>query len=72
MEPEYHPEGAPVPVNDIKIPLKPTPWHQRWERKNMQGLIDPLSMVNEKRRRKAALKIHTRPWEKFDIMKDYR
>lgn len=72
MEPEYHPEGLPVPVNDIKIPLKPTPWLQRWERKDMKGLIDPLSMVNEKRRRKAALPIHTKPWEKYDLMKMYR
>ncbi|XP_058807907.1 large ribosomal subunit protein bL19m [Phymastichus coffea] len=72
MEPEYHPEGTPVPINDIKIPLNPTPWLERWERKDMKGLIDPLSMVNEKRRKKAALPMHTRPWEKYDLMKMYR
>ncbi|KAJ8668321.1 hypothetical protein QAD02_009984 [Eretmocerus hayati] len=72
MEPEFHPEGEPVPINTIKVPLKPLPWLVKWERMNMKGLIDPLSMVNEKRKKKAALKIHTKPWEEFDLMKQYR
>lgn len=72
MEPEYHPDGLPVPVNEMKIRLKPTPWLQRWERMNMKGIIDVMSMVNEKRKDKAKLKIHTRPWEKYDLMKKYR
>ncbi|XP_032456568.1 39S ribosomal protein L19, mitochondrial isoform X2 [Nasonia vitripennis] len=72
MEAEYHPDGAEVPVNEMKVPLKPTPWLQRWERMNMKGIIDCLPQVNEKRRRKAALKIHQKPWEKYDLMKMYR
>lgn len=32
MEAEILPEGTPVPVNPIIVPLKERPWHKRWER----------------------------------------
>lgn len=31
MPTELVPEGQPVPVNDIVVPLGPTPWSRRWE-----------------------------------------
>ncbi|XP_071478732.1 large ribosomal subunit protein bL19m-like [Diadema antillarum] len=40
-----HPPGKPVPVNDIRVKMKPRPWHKRWERFDLQGadLSDVLS-----------------------------
>lgn len=68
MQPELVPEGAPVPVNPVKVQLKPRPWHERWERKNLQGLMD-LGLP-EKFYKWA--KLHEKPWEKYDLMKEYR
>ncbi|KAK8388635.1 hypothetical protein O3P69_020547 [Scylla paramamosain] len=68
MEPEVMQEGAPVPVNPIKVQLKPRPWHERWERKNLQGVMD-LGLP-ERFYKKA--KLHEKPWEKYDLMKEYR
>ena len=67
METEITPEG-PVPVNDIKVPLKPQPWLEKWERKDLKGLKDVV--VNERRQKKA--KAAAKPWEKYDLMKIYR
>jgi large subunit ribosomal protein L19 len=72
MKPKVHMDGTPVPINEIKIPLNPTPWLQRWERMDMKGIIDCNSMVNEKRRIKAGYPMHKKPWEKYDLMKIYR
>merc|ERR1719318_2188550 len=35
MEPEILPEGAPVPLNDLIVPLNPKPWLRKWE--NLQA-----------------------------------
>lgn len=68
MEPEIIPEGTPVRVNDIKVPLKPPPWLERWERKNLKGVTEVI--VNERKLKKA--KLHEKPWEEYDLMKIYR
>ncbi|XP_043281897.1 39S ribosomal protein L19, mitochondrial [Venturia canescens] len=68
MEPELLPEGSPVPVNDLKVPLKPKPWIEKWERQNLKGVKD--MWVNRKRYKKALAA--ERPWEKYDLMKIYR
>ncbi|KAK1117913.1 hypothetical protein K0M31_015584 [Melipona bicolor] len=57
-----------IPVNDIKIPLNPLPWSQRWERYNLKGVKEIV--VNERRQKKAAAL--AKPWEKYDLMKTYR
>ncbi|KAJ8919459.1 hypothetical protein NQ315_016559 [Exocentrus adspersus] len=67
MEAELMPEGAPVPVNPIKVKLKPRPWLERWERQNLQGVQD--LELPEKFYIKAA-QVAT-PWEKYDLMKEY-
>ncbi|XP_071801258.1 large ribosomal subunit protein bL19m-like [Asterias amurensis] len=38
MVPIKHPPGKPVPINDIKVKLKPRPWYKRWERAELQGV----------------------------------
>ncbi|XP_026468218.1 39S ribosomal protein L19, mitochondrial-like [Ctenocephalides felis] len=68
MEAEILPEGAPVPVNEIKVKLKPRPWLERWERQDLKG-IQPLELP-EKFFIKA--KERSTPWEKYDLMKQYR
>lgn len=68
MEPEYLPEGAPVPVNEIKVKMNPYPWLERWERQELKGITELV--LNEVRIRKA--KLAEKPWEKYDLMKVYR
>ncbi|CAN7988576.1 unnamed protein product [Ixodes hexagonus] len=68
MESESHPEGAPVPVNPVKVQLKPRPWSARWERYNLKGVQD-LGLP-ERFYKKAAERAE--PWEKYDLMKQYR
>lgn len=70
MEPEYLPENAPVPINEIKVELNPCPWLERWERQELKGVTDLIPYINEKRIRKA--KAAEKPWEKYDLMKRYR
>ncbi|XP_071641497.1 large ribosomal subunit protein bL19m [Temnothorax longispinosus] len=68
MEPEYLPDGAPIPVNEIKVELNPRPWLEKWERQELKGITE--LELNEKRIRKA--KAAEKPWEKYDLMKRYR
>lgn len=68
MEPEIHTEGTSVPVNNIKVKLKPRPWLERWERQNLQGVQD---LELPERFYEKARKLST-PWEAYDLMKQYR
>lgn len=67
MEVEILSEGASVPINDIKVKLKPKPWLERWERQNLQGVQD-LGLPEKFYKRAAEL---AKPWEKYDLMKQY-
>lgn len=67
MEPELISQES-IPVNKIKVPLKPQPWSEKWELKNLNGVTGVV--VSEKRQRKAAAS--AKPWEKYDLMKIYR
>uniref|UniRef100_A0A1B0GF22 Large ribosomal subunit protein bL19m n=1 Tax=Glossina morsitans morsitans TaxID=37546 RepID=A0A1B0GF22_GLOMM len=70
MEPEIREEGAAVPINDIKVRLRPRPWLEKWERQNLRGISNIDEYLTDKRRRTA--KDHEKPWEKYDLMKQYR
>lgn len=70
MEPEYLPEGAPVPVNKTIVPLKPLPWGTKWEQRNMKGLSANFDLLTKNRLRKRD--VSAKPWEKYDLMKIYR
>ncbi|XP_056639905.1 39S ribosomal protein L19, mitochondrial [Diorhabda sublineata] len=67
MEVEILPEGSPIPINKTKVKLKPRPWLEKWERKNLWGIQD--LELPEKYYEKAK-KVAT-PWEKYDLMKEY-
>ncbi|KAG1677009.1 39S ribosomal protein L19, mitochondrial [Nymphon striatum] len=68
MPAELHPEGTPVPINQIKVKLKPRPWHERWERKELRGVQD-LNLPERFYKRAAEV---AKPYEKYDLMKQYR
>ncbi|KAF7280258.1 mitochondrial ribosomal protein L19 [Rhynchophorus ferrugineus] len=67
MDAEILPEGTPVPINPIKVKLKPRPWLERWERKNLKG-IEELDLPERFFKRAKELE---KPWEKYDLMKEY-
>ncbi|CAK9825749.1 39S ribosomal protein L19, mitochondrial [Anthophora retusa] len=67
IEADVKPPGF-VPLNDIKIPLNPRPWLEKWERKNLKGVRDLV--LNMRRIKQAAAAV--KPWEKYDLMKIYR
>lgn len=70
MEVEFLPDGAEVPVNKIKVPLKPRPWRIKWELHDMNGIVpETITMTAKKIKRALDWK---KPWEKYDLMKMYR
>ncbi|XP_017876881.1 39S ribosomal protein L19, mitochondrial [Ceratina calcarata] len=69
MEAELTKPGT-VPLNEIKIPLNPRPWLERWERKDLKGVQNLNDLLNASRIKKA--KLAAKPWEKYDLMKIYR
>lgn len=70
MESEILAEGSEIPVNPLKVRLRPRPWTQKWERKELKGIENIDALLYEKHRRKAA-KVE-KPWEKYDLMLQYR
>lgn len=72
MEIKYHPEGQPVPVNPIQVTLRPRPWMQRWERQELKGV--KLESINEHitDKMRSQIPLRAKPWEKWDLMKEYR
>ncbi|KAL8579564.1 hypothetical protein ACOMHN_025517 [Nucella lapillus] len=62
------PKSASVPVNSIKVKLKPRPWLERWERYDLKGVQD---LELPERFYKRAQEV-TKPWEKYDLMKHHR
>ncbi|KAH9495395.1 mitochondrial 54S ribosomal protein YmL19 [Bulinus truncatus] len=68
MEPVTLPRDAAVPVNSMKVKINPKPWEQRWERMNLRG-IEPIELTPKMIR---GINKNLKPWEKYDIMLDYR
>lgn len=72
MEPELHPEGAPVPINPIQVRLKPRPWVKRWERYDLKGVSNAMDLITEKMKKQLLKPQVAKPWEKYDLMLEYR
>lgn len=70
MEPIIIPEGSPVPINETKVKLKPRPWLERWERQDLKGVANIGEYLKEIHFERA--KQHEKPWEQYDLMKQYR
>ncbi|KAM9356133.1 large ribosomal subunit protein bL19m [Pholidichthys leucotaenia] len=59
-----------VPVNKIKVKMRPKPWSKRWERPkfNIQGIRFDLSLTPEQM--EDAQK-WAQPWLEYDMLKEY-
>lgn len=51
--------------------MRQPPWHQRWEIKNMQGILSFDHMLNEYSLKRKAKTINEW-WREYDLMEDYR
>ncbi|KAM9840649.1 large ribosomal subunit protein bL19m [Aulostomus maculatus] len=70
MVPVLLPPNEDVPLNKLKVQMRPRPWSKRWElpRFNIKGIqfelsLSPARMENAKNT--------GRPWEEFDMLKEY-
>nr|CAG4647457.1 EOG090X0F2L [Megafenestra aurita]SVE92695.1 EOG090X0F2L [Megafenestra aurita] len=68
MEAERRVDTSVVPINPLKVKLRPRPWLERWERQNLKG-IEELNLPQ--RFYDKAEKV-AKPWEKYDLMLQYR
>ncbi|XP_008051483.1 39S ribosomal protein L19, mitochondrial [Carlito syrichta] len=70
MKPVAQEPSQEVPVNKLKVKMKPRPWSKRWERPkfNIKGIRFDLCLTEEQM--KNAQKWN-RPWLEFDMMREY-
>ncbi|XP_053443686.1 39S ribosomal protein L19, mitochondrial [Nycticebus coucang] len=70
MKPVAREPGQEVPVNKLKVKMKPRPWYKRWERPNfnIKGIRFDLCLTEEQM--KEAQK-WSQPWLEFDMMREY-
>ncbi|XP_003793405.2 39S ribosomal protein L19, mitochondrial [Otolemur garnettii] len=70
MKPVARESGQEVPINELKVKMKPRPWHKRWERPkfNIKGIRFDLCLTEEQM--KEAQK-WSQPWLEFDMMREY-
>ncbi|XP_069350610.1 large ribosomal subunit protein bL19m [Eulemur rufifrons] len=70
MKPVSREPGQEVPVNKLKVKMKPRPWSKRWERPNfnIKGIRFDLYLTEEQM--KEAQK-WSQPWLEFDMMREY-
>ncbi|XP_041044640.1 39S ribosomal protein L19, mitochondrial [Carcharodon carcharias] len=70
MKPVPYPTHSEVPINLLKVKMKPKPWSKRWERPQfkVQGIRFDLSLTEEQMEE---AKKHDRPWLEYDMMREY-
>uniref|UniRef100_A0A8C5ML85 Large ribosomal subunit protein bL19m n=1 Tax=Leptobrachium leishanense TaxID=445787 RepID=A0A8C5ML85_9ANUR len=70
MKPEIRLTEEEIPVNKLKVKMKPKPWSKRWERPqyNIHGIKFELYLKEE---HVIAANKHAKPWDKFDMIKEY-
>uniref|UniRef100_W5LY74 Large ribosomal subunit protein bL19m n=1 Tax=Lepisosteus oculatus TaxID=7918 RepID=W5LY74_LEPOC len=70
MNPVSHTANGEVPVNPLKVKMKPKPWSKRWERPKykVQGIRFDLCLTEEKMEE---AKKWDQPWLEFDMLRDY-
>ncbi|XP_022593514.1 39S ribosomal protein L19, mitochondrial [Seriola dumerili] len=68
MNPVPYSSTGEVPVNKIKVRMRPKPWSKRWERPrfNIQGIRFDLSPEQMEHAQKWA-----QPWQEYDMLKEY-
>ncbi|KAG7461094.1 hypothetical protein MATL_G00206450 [Megalops atlanticus] len=70
MKPMTPSLSGEVPVNTLKVRMKPKPWSKRWERPNfnIQGIRFDLCLSPEKMEE---AKKWEKPWLEYDMLKEY-
>ncbi|XP_036406311.1 39S ribosomal protein L19, mitochondrial [Megalops cyprinoides] len=70
MKPVTTSLSGEVPVNALKVKMKPKPWSKRWERPkfNIQGIRFDLCLSPEKMEE---AKKWDKPWLEYDMLKEY-
>ncbi|KAI6183388.1 39S ribosomal protein L19, mitochondrial [Aphelenchoides bicaudatus] len=71
MEPIAHPVGSPVPINQLKVKLRPPPWSRRWEFYDYRGIEDSWSLATPWYKRKF-YSIRFEEFFKYDLVRWYR
>jgi len=71
MEPIAHLTGTPVPVNDIKVKLRPPPWIQRWSLYDLKGIDNAWEKTTPWFKRKFRIS-RIQDYMKYDLIRDYR
>ncbi|EPQ01380.1 39S ribosomal protein L19, mitochondrial [Myotis brandtii] len=70
MKPVLHDSGQEVPINQLKVRMKPKPWSKRWERPkfNIKGIRFDLHLTEEQM---TEAQKWSQPWLEFDMMREY-
>ncbi|XP_017311380.1 39S ribosomal protein L19, mitochondrial [Ictalurus punctatus] len=70
MKPVHLSPTQDVPVNELKVRMKPRPWSKRWERPkfNIQGIRFDLCLTPEQMEHAQKW---AEPWRKYDMLKEY-
>uniref|UniRef100_A0A915P9Q5 Large ribosomal subunit protein bL19m n=1 Tax=Meloidogyne floridensis TaxID=298350 RepID=A0A915P9Q5_9BILA len=72
MESTSHPVGKPVPVNPLKVKLKPPPWLRPWFIYEVNGIEDSFTGSTPWFKRKFLQHADLMCLKRFDIIKHYR
>ncbi|XP_004473417.1 large ribosomal subunit protein bL19m [Dasypus novemcinctus] len=70
MKPVAQDPTQEVPVNKLKVKMKPKPWSKRWERPkfNVKGIQFDLYLTEEQMEKAQKW---AQPWLEFDMMREY-
>ncbi|XP_018531514.1 39S ribosomal protein L19, mitochondrial [Lates calcarifer] len=70
MKPVPFSTTGEVPVNKIKVRMRPKPWSKRWERPkyNIQGIRFDLRLTPEQMEHAQKW---AQPWQEYDMLKEY-
>ncbi|XP_060739174.1 39S ribosomal protein L19, mitochondrial [Tachysurus vachellii] len=70
MKPVHLSPTQEVPVNELKVRMKPRPWSKRWERPkfNIHGIRFDLCLTPEKMEHAQKW---AEPWRRYDMLKEY-
>ncbi|XP_010978317.2 large ribosomal subunit protein bL19m [Camelus dromedarius] len=70
MKPVAQEPSQEVPVNQLKVKMKPKPWSKRWERPkfNIKGIRFDLCLTEEQMKEAQEW---SQPWLEFDMMREH-
>ncbi|EFO28397.1 ribosomal protein L19 [Loa loa] len=71
MEPTSHIVGKPIPINPLKVKLRPPPWTRRWELFDYKGIEDVWSEQTPWYKKKFR-RTKITDLRKYDLIADYR